>query len=157
VEGVSVIKAAIAQAVRRLGQRLRFRPAHSGPEPFVLAVAEDVAELKSAKAEIERLDMLLVDAIDAMQDAVALYDSEDRLLLANPALRHSLAGRADLYVPGRTYEDILRDYYSSTPLGADRMGRRDRGCIRGGHHVAPVGHRLLLAESVDRRAARAPD
>ena len=33
-----------------------------------------------------------------------------------------------------------------TPLGSDRLDRRDCSRVRGGHHLAPVGHRLFLAE-----------
>jgi PAS domain S-box-containing protein len=78
----------------------------------ILGVVRDITGRKQAEEETSRAKSLLGDAIDAMQDLVALYDQEDRLVLTNDALRcHAAAAAvADVFAPGCTYERIVRGY-----------------------------------------------
>ena len=51
---------------------------------------------------------LLVQALDAMQAGVALYDADDRLEVANADFRRLYAPLAAQWVPGLRFEDLLR-------------------------------------------------
>lgn len=48
----------------------------------------------------------LVDAIDALDDGFALFDSDDRLVICNKKYRKLYGDGADLLVPGRLYREI---------------------------------------------------
>ncbi|HLG88080.1 MAG TPA: PAS domain S-box protein [Alphaproteobacteria bacterium] len=75
----------------------------------ILTVIRDITQRKRAEDAASRSHALLQDALEAMQDAIAVYDMDDRLVLANTAMRKSLTYGKDL--PGRTYEEIVRGYW----------------------------------------------
>lgn len=50
----------------------------------------------------------LLDAIESMSEAFALFDSDDRLVLANSRHREDYAKGSAVMVPGTRFEDILR-------------------------------------------------
>ena len=50
-----------------------------------------------------------VEAMDAMDAAVVLFDAQDRLVLCNRDFRALYPGLAPLLVPGRRFEDLLRE------------------------------------------------
>lgn len=75
-------------------------------------LANDLDELRAAEAKVRRLDTLLANAIDTIDDAVSLFDAEDRLVLTNRTLRDRFRQYPDLYAPGRSYEEFIRDYYT---------------------------------------------
>ncbi len=73
----------------------------------------------------------LVDAIESLNEGVALYDSEDRLVLSNQAY-------ATLYPaarPGISHQELLQSLIASGALAADEewiAARRER-------HLRPSG------------------
>ena len=50
---------------------------------------------------------LLSDAVEAMTEGFALYDPDDRLVVANQRLREIHADSADVMVPGASFADVL--------------------------------------------------
>jgi PAS domain S-box-containing protein len=95
-------------------------------QPQIMCVIRDISGHRAAedavsrtKEEAERTEALLIDAIDASDDGIALYDSQDRLVLLNKAISQNRAGRGDLFVLGRTYEEIVRAYWEGTDLVSD--------------------------------------
>src|SRR3546814_1808540 len=50
---------------------------------------------------------LLWQALDSMSEALAFYDSEERLVLYNSRYRELYPGLADALVPGSRFEDIM--------------------------------------------------
>jgi len=50
----------------------------------------------------------LVAAIESIEDGFVVYDSDDRLLLCNEKYRSYYRESADLFVPGATFESIIR-------------------------------------------------
>jgi signal transduction histidine kinase/FixJ family two-component response regulator len=66
-----------------------------------LLLAAVLTERRSAMA---RLD----DAIESMSESFALFDADDRLVLANTRLRTTYAGGNLLFAPGTRFEDIIR-------------------------------------------------
>ncbi len=72
----------------------------------------------------EALDRI-VDAIDTIPEGFALYDSEDRLVLANEMYRKMLyPGHEDLVKPGMTFEQVVRKALSLNVI-ADAVGREE--------------------------------
>ncbi len=58
--------------------------------------------------KIGRDERTLAAAIEAMDDAFVLYDSDDRLVFCNDKYRSIYAASADLIVPGASFEQIVR-------------------------------------------------
>jgi diguanylate cyclase (GGDEF)-like protein/PAS domain S-box-containing protein len=50
-----------------------------------------------------------VEAMDAMDAAIVLYDAQDRLVLCNRDFRALYPGLSHMLVPGRTFEQLLRE------------------------------------------------
>ena len=62
------------------------------------------ALLADRRAAIARLN----DAIESMNESFALFDADDRLVLANSRHRQSYGKGTPLFVPGARFEDIIR-------------------------------------------------
>ncbi len=85
-------------------------------------IFEDVTEHRRHEAEAKRNADLLRGSIDALDDAFAVFDPQDRLVLFNKPYRDLYPLCADLLVAGSTFEQIIR-------AGAER-----------GHYVNVVGN-----------------
>ncbi|MGE5547050.1 MAG: PAS-domain containing protein [Solirubrobacterales bacterium] len=72
----------------------------------VLRRQQAVAESEGHRADI--LQGRLVDALGSVQDGVALFGPDDRLVTCNDRYREFLAPVADVIRSGRSFEDILR-------------------------------------------------
>src|SRR6202012_4854313 len=77
----------------------------------ILTVSTDITALKKAEAEAVKAQELVIDAIEAMQDAISLYDADERLVLANKALIERSERFADLLKKGTKFEDVLRSFW----------------------------------------------
>jgi len=85
----------------------------------ILTVSTDITALKKAEAEAVRAQELVIDAIEAMQDAISLYDADERLVLANKALIERSPRFAEFLRDGATYEGIVRGFWSAEMAAAD--------------------------------------
>lgn len=83
----------------------RFRSADGRHEGFV-AIREDVTEQRSARETVDRL----IRALDAIEDLVALFDAEERLVFANRLFKDLHPGLDDVLVPGTTMAAILQAF-----------------------------------------------
>jgi PAS domain S-box-containing protein len=121
-------EAPLARSVHRLRRRdgsyvwveasLQRIPPDGGDPARILTVVRDITERRQAEQAAEDLRRLLSDAIEAMQDGIAVYDAEDRLLLFNSALgRYRIEGQ-DIFAVGRTYEEILRSFLAAMGTSA---------------------------------------
>lgn len=86
------------------------------PDGSLLAHSIDISDLvekeqalDAARSEAEQARRELQDAIDALPDAFALYDAQDRLRIFNARYREFYALTAPAIVPGARFEDLLRD------------------------------------------------
>jgi diguanylate cyclase (GGDEF)-like protein/PAS domain S-box-containing protein len=80
-----------------------------------IAIENDVTARKRAEemaqAELrqrQKTETLLRDILDALPNAVAAFDSEKRLLLANPAFAEFYPHLAEVARPGSRLEDLIR-------------------------------------------------
>jgi PAS domain-containing protein len=75
--------------------------------PHILTVGRDITERKAAEDVTARLQALLTDAVSAIDDGIAIYDLQERLIVANAAMRQLAGGPADLLEPGRTFTEVV--------------------------------------------------
>ena len=75
--------------------------------------AQDIHDRKQAEAEMRRAEALLRGSIEALDDAFALYDPDDKLVMCNQPYKDVYPLCADLMEPGNTFEQIIR-------IGAER-------------------------------------
>jgi len=90
---------------------------HGGPMPgggFV-STYTDVTEVRVAHVEAQRARNLLLGAIETIDEAFAIYDPQDRLVLCNERYRQVYAEVDDLILPGVSFETLIR-------AGAERGG-----------------------------------
>jgi PAS domain S-box-containing protein len=101
----------------------------------VCAAIRDVTERKrmadAARVNAERLE----SAVETMQDALALFDSEDRLVLCNSPYRRLLGDLPPGAVVGRSYSELL-DVWMTTLVFA---GDEDRASFRAARIAARRG------------------
>ena len=68
----------------------------------------DESELVEARERAMRADALLRNAIESIAEGFVIFDAEDRFVMCNEAYRKMYGENADGFVPGRTYEEIMR-------------------------------------------------
>ncbi len=93
--------------VRPNGMALEVR---GGPMPSggFITTYTDITSRKNAERESQNASDLLVNSINALDDAFALYDVEDKLVLCNQRYKDHYPLCADVMVAGNTFEYIIR-------------------------------------------------
>jgi len=81
---------------------------HAG-ERLVVAGIRDVTDRRMIEREAKRANAYLVSAVDAIQDAFALYDENDRVVLVNSACRQLLGRSLTGAIVGRRFDELLPD------------------------------------------------
>lgn len=71
-------------------------------------VERRTAELQRANSELTNAQNMLVEALDAMSDGFAVWDSMDRLVVCNRAYRESFGRNAEHVRLGAEFEALLR-------------------------------------------------
>jgi len=74
----------------------------------VSAAIRDISERKQMEAAAKLLAERLASAVDSIQDAFALFDATDRLVLCNSVYRRLLGDSITGPLIGRSYEELLR-------------------------------------------------
>src|SRR5262249_11851391 len=77
----------------------------------------DISDRKGAQAEAAAASSRLLGAVEAMSEAVAVFDAEDRLVICNARYREINAVIADRLVARTTFEELLR---AAVPCGRFR-------------------------------------
>ncbi len=65
-------------------------------------------KLVETRERAMRADALLRNAIESIAEGFVIYDADDRFVLCNEAYRKMYGENAAGFVPGRTYEEIMR-------------------------------------------------
>jgi PAS domain S-box-containing protein len=79
---------------------------HAG-ERLVVAGIRDVTDRRTIERQAKRANAYLVSAVDAIQDAFALYDEDDRVVLVNSSCRQLLGGTLAGAIVGRRFDEVL--------------------------------------------------
>ena len=101
------------------------------------------AERELMQNEARDSKAMLWSAIDIIGEAFVIYDKEDRLLYCNEQYRAQYQSSADLLVPGRRYEEIIR---TGAELGrfAEARGRVDEWVAEKMQaHLSPNAHLIV--------------
>ena len=61
------------------------------------------------RSRMRRAESRLASAVEALDDGFVLYDEQDRFVTCNQRYREIYSLSADLFVPGTSFEDILRE------------------------------------------------
>jgi PAS domain S-box-containing protein len=111
---------------------------HAG-QCLVVAGIRDVTDRRMIEREAKRANAYLVSAVDAIQDAFALYDENDRVVLVNSACRQLLEGALSGAIIGRHFDDLLPEalaagVFDFSDESRDALLERWRA-----YHHSPVG------------------
>jgi len=68
----------------------------------------DTSERKALETKLSDIALTLEDALDAISEGFAIFDSEDRLIICNDNYRDIYEPSAPAIFPGNRFEDILR-------------------------------------------------
>lgn len=98
----------------------RFDP-ESGAFLGVHGIAKDITDLRAAEQASDRL----AGAIELLAEYFALYDADDRLVIANERFREVNAAIIDCTRPGVPFEDLLRAGVA-TGQYPDAVGREEQ-------------------------------
>ncbi|HEU4615738.1 MAG TPA: PAS domain S-box protein [Kofleriaceae bacterium] len=74
---------------------------------LVTAGIRDVSDRRALERTVKRANAYLTSAVDAVQDAFALFDEQDRVMMMNSTARHMLGATEDKGVIGLKFEQIL--------------------------------------------------
>ena len=95
----------------------------------------DIRGRSGKRCEAQLLADRLADAVESIQDAFALFDNDDRLILCNTGYRRLVAGCLSGAIIGKSYEQLLDAWISDMEFAseaergdfrADRIARRCR-------------------------------
>ena len=84
----------------------------------------DETELIETRERAMRADALLRNAIESIAEGFVIFDAEDRFVMCNEAYRKMYGENAEGFVPGRTYEEIMRQALA-TGRHPDAIGREE--------------------------------
>jgi PAS domain S-box-containing protein len=107
----------------------------------VSAAIRDISERRRMEAEAKLAAERLKSAVESVQDAFALFDATDTLLLCNSAYRALLGDSLRGAVVGRRYEELLDAWMTTLQFA----GHEDRAAFR----VSRLAHRLDASSSFD--------
>ena len=80
----------------------------SGRLSHYLGIKENITDRKRMQDSLNENERILRTAIEALDEAFALYDPQDRLVFCNEKYKAIYATSADQIVPGASFEHIVR-------------------------------------------------
>jgi len=80
--------------------------------------------VETARAQLRAADLRMREVLDALPAGVAIYDSQDRLLLHNDELARQYPYRSSENVIGETYEALMRGAMARGEI-AEALGREE--------------------------------
>ncbi|HET8936459.1 MAG TPA: PAS domain S-box protein, partial [Polyangiales bacterium] len=102
----------------------------------ISAAVRDISERKRLEAAARLVNQRLVSAVEASQDAFALFDNQDRLVLCNSVYRSLVGDALSGSLVGLSYEQILSAWIDDIEFASDaervrftreQLGRRRHG------------------------------
>ncbi len=90
--------------------------------PRLVGAAQDVTSLVAAQRRIQESERTLLSAIDALGEAFALYDPQERLVFCNEKFLQTYPAASEFLWPGVRYEDVLR-HIAEQGAYANAIGR----------------------------------
>jgi PAS domain S-box-containing protein len=82
---------------------------HLDGRPYrLIGAAQDITELLETRRRALASERTLYSAIEALDEAFALYDAQEKLVFCNEKYRDIAGTHGDQVVPGLTFEEVLR-------------------------------------------------
>ncbi|MBI1775969.1 MAG: PAS-domain containing protein [Proteobacteria bacterium] len=112
------------------GRSIEARRMRTGDGAFIITHT-DISAIKQAEKRLH-------DAVSVLNDSFALFDAEDRLVMANEACHHELLSFVGNVVPGTTYEEILGKFWDAGVVPATSGRTREKWLNKrmAEHHAA---------------------
>lgn len=92
------------------------------PDGTTIAYRLDITELKQKERALQEARAVFVNAVEALPDAFAVFDADERLRAWNARYLATYRDRAELLRPGRRLEEIIR---ATVAAGMVPEARRD--------------------------------
>ena len=94
-------------------------------------IVRDLTERNRADDRIKMAESRLLDAFEGMQEGIALFDAEDRLVLCNNEYRQAYPYAADLLRPGTTFKALTERFseHASSDTSAATIKARVRESV----------------------------
>lgn len=127
-------------------------PIQTAAGTLVSAAIRDVSDRKRIEAEARRANAYLISAVDSIQDAFALYDEEDRVVLVNSTFRERIGAATKGPIVGRRFSDVLDEMTRSGMFDAKSESPADLRARWLNYHQNPSGH--LELRTADGRTLR---
>jgi PAS domain S-box-containing protein len=93
-------------------------PVRSGGELIVSAAIRDISDRKRVEAQVALTADRLANAVESIEDPLAIFDAEDRLVLCNRAYREAAIPEGTV---GMTYREILVKRAEQLHLSSDEQ------------------------------------
>jgi len=129
-------------------------PINTAPGLLIAASIRDISDRKRQEQEIRRIQEHLLNAVESIQGAFAIFDARDRLVLCNSSFR-ALLGSG---VPGRMEDQTCFELFERSAAQGIFSSQADAG-LRSeflqrfrNYHLAPEG--ALDAQTRDGRSLR---
>jgi PAS domain S-box-containing protein len=100
-------------------------------------VVRDITERKQMEEATRRANAYLASAVDSIQDAFALYDERDRVVLVNSAFRQLFGSGSSGAIVGQTFTDVLDASIRAHVFTGDSTGALRERLLA--YHRAPSG------------------
>jgi len=94
-------------------------PVRTADGLLVSAAIRDISERRRMEAAAKLSADRLVSAVESIQDAFALFNAEDRLILCNSVYRSMLQDSAHGPLVGKSYEDVLDAWLETLTFASD--------------------------------------
>jgi len=101
------------------------------PDGQIVGIRTDITELKKAIAALQESEAnaskahaLLVDALESIDDGFLLWDSEDRLVLFNNAIKRMIPDQAGFLAPGIRFAELIERRARAGQI-PEAIGRED--------------------------------
>jgi signal transduction histidine kinase/ActR/RegA family two-component response regulator len=91
-------------------------PQRHGDRTTVSAAIRDISERKRLETNSRLMSERLASAVESIQDAFALYDASDRLILCNSVFRRLVDERQGGPLIGRSYQEVLDAWIAEMDL-----------------------------------------
>jgi PAS domain S-box-containing protein len=106
---------------------------------LIIAGVRDVTDRRQLERENKRANAYLVSAVDAVQDAFALFDEHDRVMMVNSAARQLLGSATGESIVGRRFSDLLEEALTAGvfDVGDESPAAFQRRWLA--YHQAPAG------------------
>jgi PAS domain S-box-containing protein len=106
---------------------------------LIIAGVRDVTDRRHLERENKRANAYLVSAVDAVQDAFALFDEHDTVMMVNGTARRLLGSATRESIVGRRFSDLLED---ACARGVFEVAGQSSASLQRrwlAYHQAPVG------------------